>query len=268
VALNQVVDYQRALSSSSIHRVDGKNVVTLTAKAETKNLSQIMRDLERAADEFYLPVGYNIQLGEQLLELDENIFQFLSSMMLAIVLIYIVMAALFESFVLPFSILTTVPLSLAGAIWALYFTNTQMDTITMIGCILMAGVIVNNGIVIVDHINQLRNEGLPRLEAIVLAGQDRFRPVMMTAITTILGLVPLAMAKTGGAATFAGLGRALVGGMTVGTILTLVVVPLFYTLIDDLQHGTRDFLAGISRTFKAHGSREPKSAAPAPVTEP
>jgi HAE1 family hydrophobic/amphiphilic exporter-1 len=128
----------------------------------------------------------------------------------------------------------------------LYFMQGQFDQIVLIGCILMAGVIVNNGIVIVDHINRLCVAGGDRTDAIVQAGVDRFRPVMMTALTTILGLVPLAMAKTGGASTFAGLGQALIGGLTMGTLLTLIIVPVFFTLIDDLRIWTVNFLGNLA----------------------
>ncbi|HPO29847.1 MAG TPA: efflux RND transporter permease subunit, partial [Candidatus Hydrogenedentes bacterium] len=117
---------------------------------------------------------------------------------------------------------------------------------TLIGCILMVGVIVNNGIVIVDYINQRYRETGDRFAAVVNSGRDRFRPVMMTALTTILGLVPLAMAKTGGASTFAGLGQALTGGITVGTMLTLLVVPVFYTIADDARNWTVDFLGSLA----------------------
>jgi HAE1 family hydrophobic/amphiphilic exporter-1 len=129
--------------------------------------------------------------------------------------------------------------------------ETEFDTVIFIGCVMMAGVIVNNGIVIVDHINHLRKEMPNRHDAIILAGEHRFRPVMMTALTTILGLVPLAMAKTGGAATFAGLAQALIGGLTIGTILTLVVVPLFYTLIEDARDWFYDYCATIVKLGKS-----------------
>ncbi len=179
-------------------------------------------------------------------DLESNMFNFATTLAMAVILIYIVMASLFESFLLPLSILTTVPVSLFGAVWMLYFMKGQFDQIVLIGCILMAGVIVNNGIVIVDHINRLCNAGGGRTDAIVQAGIDRFRPVMMTALTTILGLVPLAMAKTGGASTFAGLGQALIGGLTMGTLLTLIIVPVFYTIIDDMRVWTVNFLGNLA----------------------
>jgi len=248
--LNQLVEFNRAHSPTAIQRINGKNVVTISAKTDTDDLSAIQRDLIAAINSFYLPVGYSVELGEELDELGENVLNFTSMLFMAVILIYLVMSALFESYLLPLSILTTVPLALAGAIWMLYFTGTQLDTVTLIGNILMSGVIVNNGIVIVDHINNLRRERPDRSAAIVEAGRDRFRPVMMTAITTILGLVPLALARTGGAATFAGLGRALIGGLTMGTILTLIVVPLFYTIFDDFQQWSANYFAGLAAMIR------------------
>lgn len=251
VAANELLEFERAPSTTMIQRVDGKNVVNLSANADSSDLGQIKRDLQNIADQFELPTGYRIQLGDSLVELDENIFSFASTLFMAVILIYIVMGSMFESYLYPLSILTTVPLALAGAVWMLYFTNTPFDSVTLIGCILMAGIIVNNGIVIVDYINTLRAQGHDRDDAIVRASTHRFRPVMMTALTTILGLVPLAMATTGGAATFAGLGRALIGGLTVGTFLTLVVVPVVYTFLDDLQGWTMNYLGNLRDQGKA-----------------
>jgi HAE1 family hydrophobic/amphiphilic exporter-1 len=264
VPLNQLVDFSKARTAAAIHRLDSKNVVTITAKSSTDDLASVQRNLRMAADNFNLPPGYTIRFGQELEELGENFVSFSSTLLMAVILIYLVMASLFESYLLPLSIMTTVPLALAGGIWMLYFTGTQLDTVTLIGNVLMSGLIVNNGIVIVDHINDLRKINPDKIQAIVQAGVDRFRPVMMTALTTILGLVPLAMAKTGGAATFAGLGRALIGGLTTGTILTLVVVPLFYILIDDFQLWCRHYISNLRGMAPHKTTPDTQEPAPAP----
>ncbi len=235
VPLSQLVEYRKVPTPEAIQRLNGKSVITLEITAATENLSVLQRDIQRVMTQFELPPGYTMGTGRQLEEMEEDMNSFIAALAMSIVLVYLVMSAAFESFILPMSVLTTIPLSLAGAVWSLYATGTHFDTVTLIGCILMVGVIVNNGIVIVDHINHLRESGVERLDALVQAGRDRFRPVMMTALTTILGLIPLAIAQSGGAVAFAGLGRALVGGLTIGTLLTLVVVPLFYSLLDDLR---------------------------------
>jgi len=192
-------------------------------------------DMERIAETFELPPGYSISLGQEFTGLEENMTNFLTSLLLGVFLIYIVMAALFESTLLPLSILTSVPLAFIGVFWIMYLTHTPLDTVSFIGCILMVGIIVNNGIVIVDHINTLRRGGLERTEAVLQAGRDRIRPVLMTALTTILGALPLAIGGSPGRDAVVGLGRAMIGGLSAGTLLTLFIVPLFYLFIDDIQ---------------------------------
>ena len=247
VPLSRLVTFPKERTAATIQRYNGKNVIALTAHADTEDLGTVRNSLARAIKEYRMPTGYYIDFGDALRELGDNMSNFMSTFIMAVILIYIVMAALFESVVLPLSVLSTVPLAMGGAIWMLYLTGSQFDSVTLIGCILMAGVIVNNGIVIVDHINTLRAEKGDLAEGIVNAGADRFRPVMMTALTTILGLVPMAAATSGSGATFAGLGRALIGGLTVGTVLTLVVVPVFYSLIDEFQGWCIGFLGSFKR---------------------
>lgn len=252
IPLNRLVSLQRAKSPKSIQRVNAKNVITLSAKASGEDLARVKADLEAVVARFNLPKGYTIELGDMLLELDQDKANFITGILLAIILIYLVMGGLFESFILPLSILTSIPVSFVGVWWMMYFTQTPMDTISYIGMFLMVGVVVNNGIVIVDHMNQLRRGGLERTQAVVQAGQDRYRPVLMTALTTILGCVPLALGKGGaGDVAFYSLGRALIGGLTAGTFLTLFVVPLFYTLIDDLRVWMMAYFRDIIRLGRA-----------------
>lgn len=252
--LHHMVDYKRAESPKNISRMDGKNHVWLTGKSTSENMSIVREDLTRLMESFELPTGYNLSFGDELMNIERDMRSFTSTLFLAVILIYLVMAALFESWLLPLSILTTVPLAFVGVFWLMFWTGTSLDTVAFIGCILMVGVVVNNGIVIVDHINNLRRQGLPRFEAIMRAGNDRLRPVLMTAMTTILGALPLAMGGSAGGATITSLGRALIGGLTTGTFLTLFVVPLFYSLIDDLQLGVRSFLTSLRAVGRADTS--------------
>ena len=254
IPLNQLVMFNKAESPSTIERIDAKNVISIFAKLEIKNLLAVQQQLQKVVDEFPLPPGYSIQLGDEFRELATNMANFATTLVMAIILIYIVMAALFESVLLPLSVLTSVPLAFVGVYWAMFICGTPLDTVGLIGCILMVGVIVNNGIVIVDHINFLRAEGRNRLDAIIQAGRDRFRPVMMTALTTILGCVPLAIeSKAGGTVSFVSLGRALIGGLTVGTLLTLVVVPLLYSLIDDAREWFANYAANLTGLGRTRG---------------
>lgn len=265
VFLNQLVDYQRTNSPSAINRIDGRNVLNVNAKVKTDVLSDVMKELRDSIATYELPPGYTIDFGEEFDELRHNMGNFLTTILFAIVLVYIVMAALFESLLLPLSILTSVPIAFVGVYWGLFLLNTPLDTIGLIGCILMVGVVVRNGIVIVDHINHLREQGLPRHEAVVQAGRDRFRPVVMTALTTILGVVPLAIEGSGGSTvSFVSLGRAFISGLISGTVLTLVVVPLFYCLFEDIRNS---FTTSLGYLLRIAGGKIPLPATtPLPPT--
>jgi HAE1 family hydrophobic/amphiphilic exporter-1 len=246
IPLNRLVRLEKGESPQAINRVNGKNVVTINARVTGQDYAKVRAEIDARIAAFDMPLGYSIDLGDELEELSVNTSNFVTSLILSIILIYIVMGALFESYLLPLSILTCVPLAFMGVYWSMFILQTSMDTVSFIGCILMIGVVVNNGILIVDHINQLRKQGLNRRDAILEGGHDRLRPVMMTALTTILGCVPLAFGgDVGGEVSFQSLGRALIGGMTTGTFLTLMVVPLFYTLIDDTHIWFMHYLADL-----------------------
>lgn len=236
VPLNELVDFRKAKMPRAIWRTDGKNILAVTIQMSTNDVGALYAKIKAFAKTFELPRGYSIDLGDDVLKLDENAANFMTSAMLASVLIYFVMAALFESYLLPISILMSIPMAFVGVVWVMVLTQTPIDTISFIGIILLLGLVVNNGIVIVDYINQLRKQGMDRHEAIIKAGRDRLRPVLMTATTTILGCIPLAMEPEAGAeVSFESLGRCLIGGLTTGTVLTLYVTPLAYTCIDDLS---------------------------------
>jgi HAE1 family hydrophobic/amphiphilic exporter-1 len=161
--------------------------------------------------------------------------QMLVNMLLALALVYLVMAALFESIAHPIAILISIPFALFGAVWFDFLTGTPFGLMSQIGLLILMGIVVKNGIVLVDHVNQLRREGLSRAEAILQGGRERMRPILMTAATAILGLVPLAVGTSGvGGAYYYPLARTVIGGLTTSTILTLVILPFIYTLVDDV----------------------------------
>lgn len=192
--------------------------------------------IRRALNEMALPRGVSWDAsGFEAAQTAENQALFFALGM-SVVFVYLLMGILFESWAIPLSILTSVPLALMGAFWALYLTGSNMDTMAGIGLVVLVGVVVNNGIVLVDRVVQLRREGLDRDAALREACARRLRPILMTAMTTIVGLIPMAM----GDANFAGLpyapmGRTVIGGLSAATVLTLVYVPLFYVMIDDLR---------------------------------
>ena len=247
IPLKQLIKTHKGLSARTLRREGGKSVTQVIAEVSTKDLAAVSQAIEGLKASFALPHGYSIDRGTVLEELEESEDNFRGALILAVILMYLLMAALFESCLLPLSILTTVPLAFVGVYWSMYLTDTPLDSVSLIGAILMCGIIVNNGIVIVDHINQLRRrKGLQRTAAILQSGRDRLRPVLMTAMTTVLGCVPLAIGSGSGYDMLYSMGRALVGGLTMGTLLTLFVVPLFYSLIDDVQVWLLDYLGALA----------------------
>lgn len=174
---------------------------------------------------------------------------------LAILFVYMLMAFFFESTLIPLSIILTIPLASIGAILALKLTGTFIDQMAYMGGMLLVGIVVNNGIVLVDYTNRLRRDGIERVEALALATQHRFRPIIMTAMTTICGMIPLTFGDSEGmGASFKAFGLVLIGGMTSATLFTLVVVPVFYTLIEDSQKAVQNILASVfDRSSEASG---------------
>jgi len=180
------------------------------------------------------------------------------AMELSVIFIYLLMGFLFESFILPLSIVTTIPLAAIGVFWTHYLFDYDLDGLGMVGIVLLIGVVVNNGIVLVDYVNRLRAEGVARRQAILTAADRRFRPIMMTALTTIGGMVPLTIrgATTSGLS-YTSFGLTLIGGLTAATLLTLLVVPVAYTLFDDLGEVVR---GALRRALKRPQPEAPSSA--------
>jgi HAE1 family hydrophobic/amphiphilic exporter-1 len=162
------------------------------------------------------------------------------------------MGFLFESFILPLSIICTIPLAGLGVTWIHYFTGKDMDFLGLVGAILLIGVVVNNGIVLIDYVIRLRAEGRERTDALLTAAARRFRPIAMTALTTIIGMIPLTFsAPSRLGISYKSFGLTLIGGMTTATILTLLVVPVFYTFFDDARVA---FARVLRRAFKPSAS--------------
>jgi len=201
-----------------------------------------------------LPVGFSWSFGQQLEQQEQQNQQMIVNLLLALALIYLVMAALFESIAHPIAILMSIPFALFGAVWFDFLTGTPFGLMSQIGLLILMGIVVKNGIVLVDHVNQLRREGLGRADAIIQGGRERLRPILMTAATAILGLVPLAAGNSGiGGAYYYPLARTVIGGLTTSTILTLVILPFIYTLVDDVAV----WLQQVWRLGTAAGARAP-----------
>jgi HAE1 family hydrophobic/amphiphilic exporter-1 len=229
----------------SIHRDKRRTGLTVQLDlAEGVETGQAFGVIERTLGEFHFPRGYGWEQGNKFLEEQEDDQAMTLALQLSLVLVFLLMGVLFESFILPLSVITTVPMAMLGVYWTLYFTGTPLDIMGFIGVIVLIGVVVNNGIVLVDLVTRLRGEGMERTEALVQAGQRRLRPILMTAMTTFFGLLPMALGRS----TFldipyAPLGRVVAGGLATATVLTLFFVPLLYTLLDDLRAASRRWFA-------------------------
>jgi len=215
----------------------------VTSLAVTVNLDGVTRDeinpkLTEVMNQINYPTGYGWSFSRSFRNGDEAMNSMLFNMLLALVLIYIVMAALFESLIYPLSIITSILFAVFGVYWFFLITNTTFSLMAMIGILILMGIVVNNGIVLIDHINQLRSEGLTRKDAISEAGKNRLRPILMTVGTTVLGLIPLAVGSTqigGDGPPYFPMARAIVGGLLFSTFVTLILLPTIYTLLDELK---------------------------------
>ncbi|EAZ87541.1 efflux RND transporter permease subunit [Lysinibacillus fusiformis] len=217
----------------SIRRSDQAAAVAFFVEYETKeSLGGMSTKVDKAIESAHLsPTTQIVFSGDRELY-DSAIDDMLLAVILAIILVYIVMAAQFESFKYPFVIMFTVPLMIIGVAIAMFATNTLIGVTSVIGILVLVGIVVNNGIVLVDYINQQKANGMSAYEAILLATQDRLRPILMTALTTILGLLPLALGIGEGTEMNQPMGIAVIGGLVTSTLLTLYIVPIVYSLVD------------------------------------
>lgn len=236
VPLNQVAEVSIEKGPVQINRVSQERVVSVTSQIVNRDVRSISQDIEKALEEYEMPEGYHYEFAGENEEVMEAFGQLFTALIMAILLIYMVMAAQFESLLNPFIIMFTIPLAFSGGALALFLTGKAFSVVAFIGIIMLAGIVVNNGIVLIDYINTLRKEGKDREAAIMTAGPVRLRPILMTTLTTVLGLVPLALGIGDGAELQAPMAIVVIGGLTLSTLLTLVVVPIMYTLLDDLSN--------------------------------
>ncbi len=230
IPLSAVATMETARGPSEIHRLGRRRVAVVTANLAGRDLGSVTAELEERLHGIPLPANTSWELGGQNEEMAQSYRSLQLAILLAVFLVYLVMAAQFESFLYPFIIMFTVPLALVGAVYGLKLTATPVSVIAVIGAIMLAGIVVNNGIVLVDRINQLRRR-LDLFEAVRTAGGERFRPILMTTTTTVLGLTPMALGLGEGAELRTPLAVTVISGLLLSTVLTLVVVPVVYTLI-------------------------------------
>ena len=219
---------------AEIHRLGGRRAAPVTADLQGRDQGSADREIAQRLRGLSLPPGVTARLGSQSEELQRSFRSLQLAVLLAVFLVYLVMASQFESILSPLIIMVAVPLALAGAIYGLALAGRPLSVIAVIGGIMLAGIVVNNGIVLVDRMNQLRRGGALLLAAVRQAGNERLRPILMTSLTTILGLLPMALGLGEGAELRTPLAVTVIGGLLLATGLTLVAVPALYVLLGDL----------------------------------
>ena len=232
LTLQAVAEIIATEGPAEINRVDQERAAVVAANLRFGTLKEAVAEAELVLSRIKLPYGIKLRMGGQSEEMNASFKSLLFALGLAIFLVYLVMASQFESLIHPLVILFSVPLALVGVVGSLILTGTPISIVVFIGVIMLAGIVVNNAIVLVDLINQLRQRGMEKHAAIIEGGRARLRPIIMTTLTTTLGLMPLALGVGDGAEVRAPMAITVIGGLMVSTLLTLLVVPVMYDLLD------------------------------------
>jgi len=263
--LGAVADFQVRPSDREIERVNRLTTVIVNANlAKGTTMEDARKRVEPIMNDYPLPAGYSWKFGRGFDENEKAVQTMAQNMALAVVLIFLVMAALFESTLYPLSIITSILFAIVGSIWFLTLTGTTITMMAMIGFMILIGVVVNIGIVLIAHVIDLREAGLSRHDAIMQAGRDRLRPIVMTVLTTLLGMMPLAIgdAQIGGSGqgpAYYPMARAIIGGLGFSALVSLLIVPMFYVWFDDLNLWRR-------RVFAARPALAESGVAPATLS--
>lgn len=241
VPVADLVEFVDTEGFSSINREAQTRYVTVSAQiADGYNIGLVSEDLNAALENYELPKGYSLEMAGEDQTINEAMTEVVKMLLLALAFMYLIMVAQFQSLLSPFIIMFTIPLAFTGGLLALYLTDNPVSVIAMIGFVMLSGIIVNNGIVLVDCINQLRRGGMEKRAAIIEAGRTRLRPIIMTALTTILGLLTMALGNGMGADMVQPMAIVTVGGLTYGTLLTLFVVPCIYDIFNRKKDMTEE----------------------------
>jgi HAE1 family hydrophobic/amphiphilic exporter-1 len=232
IRLSAVADVVSTIGPSEIHRISQERVAIVSANLHYGDLGTAVAEVRNLIRDNPLAAGVTTHIGGQSEELDASTNSLIFALVLAIFLVYLVMASQFESLLHPFVIMFSIPLALVGAVLALKLTFTPLSVVVFIGLIMLAGIVVKNAIVLIDRVNQLREEGAAKLDAITQAAESRLRPITMTTLCTLIGFLPLAIGLGDGSEVRAPMAITVIGGLAVSTMLTLVVIPVVYNLLD------------------------------------
>ncbi|HKQ58981.1 MAG TPA: efflux RND transporter permease subunit [Candidatus Eisenbacteria bacterium] len=232
VPLGAVAEVSVARGPAEIRRIAQQRAAVVSANLAGRDLASASRDIETALARLDVPSSARVTLAGQNRELTESFGSLRFALLLAVFLVYLVMASQFESLLHPFVIMFTLPMAIVGVVLTLLVTGTSINVMVLIGMVVLAGIVVNNGIVLIDYTKQLRSQGVAKVEALVESGRVRLRPILMTTLTSVLGLLPMAIGFGEGAEMRAPLALTLIGGLTTGTLLTLIVLPVVYATVD------------------------------------
>lgn len=232
IPLANVATVERQFGPLEILRKDGVRMIKIDAAAYGRSLGEITNDVSALLNKQVMPVGFSYKFGGTIKEQRSSFKSLFAAFVLGVLLVYLVMAAQFESLRDPFIIMFSVPFAITGVIWGLLFAGLTFNIMTFLGLIMLVGIVVNNAIVLVDYTSILRNRGMELFEAVQLAGKTRLRPVLMTTITTLFGLLPMALSRGEGSESWAPMGVSLIGGLSVSTLITLILVPVLYTVFE------------------------------------
>jgi HAE1 family hydrophobic/amphiphilic exporter-1 len=233
VPLNNLVSYGMSTTPSEINRQDLTRQVVITANLDDLPLGTAVKKVEEAGEKLTLAPGYRIVFSGEAEDMAESFGYMAEALILAIIFVYLILAAQFESFIDPLAIMFSLPLSIVGMAGMLWLTRGTINMMSLIGLIMLMGLVTKNAILLVDFTKTLRARGMNRREALITAGRTRLRPILMTTLAMMFGMLPLALALGQGAELRAPMARAVIGGLITSTLLTLLVVPVVYTVLDD-----------------------------------
>lgn len=236
IQLSTVADFKQAEGPAVINRQNQTRGVAISGDIIDRDLGDVMEDIEKALDEYNFPEGYDYQIGGDFEMMQDTFSQLILALVLAIFLVYAVMAFQFEKVMYPFIVMFSLPVTVIGIIFGFLVTGRPLSAPAFIGVIMLAGIVVNNAIVLVDYINKLRDRGLSREEAILEAGQTRLRPILMTMLTTVLAMIPLAIGIGEGSELQSPMATVIVFGLSFSTLITLVLIPVMYIYMDNLTN--------------------------------
>ncbi len=232
VKLGNIAQIVMTNTPVEIDRKYQQRIIDVTANVTGRDLGSVSSDIQKKLDGLSVPTGFQVVQSGNIEQQRGTFRSLLLALLLAIVMVYMVMASQFQSLVDPFIIMFTVPLGVAGVVWALFLTNTSLSVTSFEGVIVMVGIVVSNGILLIDYINRLRKRGMSLHEAVTVGGRTRLRPILMTSLATVVGLIPMALGM-GGDNSQAPLAIAVIGGLTASTFLTLIFVPTLYTIFEE-----------------------------------